>query len=744
MAATWNREILFEVGNALGREARAKGCGMLLGPMVILHRIPAGGRNYETFSEDPKLTARLAAALARGLQAEGTGACIKSFLCNNQQTAQKNTSAEVDDTTLRQLYLRVFELILKEVTPWAIMTSYNPVNGEYPSDSIHLLKNVLRAELGFDGVIVSDWSAVESGDAIHSTLDIEMPGPPKYLTPERFRSALADGSLTLDEIDRRVSRILDLHLQARAAADGSPEISAPELNSPRHARLARKVAEESMVLLKNDGGVLPLDPAGLGVVALIGPNAANARIGGGGSASVLPPYVISPLQGLTDYAAGQFKILYAEGCSLSGDSAAIPPGSFTTTLDGTAPGLRGDYFEIEEFHCGGNPGTTTTDPQVDFSWGWAAPRENVPRVHFAARWQGFLQRPSKEPVTLGLSTNEGVARLWIRDQLILDCWSDFDAGNFEERFQNRNATAEFDFGEDDRVPIRIEFEKTGAQAGIRLSWILPDAPDTIASAAELAAKADCAIVVVGLSNMHEGGGHDRESFSLPGRQDELIRRIAEVNPKTIVVLKNGTPVCMRNWRARVPTILESFYPGQEGGAALARVLFGEANPGGRLPFTYPRSWGEVAAMEDFPGEDGKVHYREGRMVGYRHYDTADLEPEFPFGYGLSYTEFKWSPPLIDRIGNDAGELVVFRIRCEVANVGAVAGAEVLQLYLERLKPKDGEPVRELIDFEKIHLAPGTKAMVEFEPRVQQESAADLRFALGPHSRDLIPIDLPGV
>jgi beta-glucosidase len=712
MAATWNPELLREVGRALGREARAKGLGMLLGPMVNLHRLPCGGRNYESFSEDPVLAARLAAALVNGLQDEGTGACVKVFLCNNQQHDQMNTSAEVDRRTLEDLYLKLFRLIFKQCRPWAVMTSYNPVNGEYPSDSSRWIKEVLRKDLGFDGVVISDWNAIHSKKAMVSGLDIEMPGPAKYLTAENLTACLETGEVSWDELKERANRILDLHAKAGPARRGENGISPPELNSARHRELSRKVAEESIVLLKNDHAFLPLNAADIRKIAVIGPNAGAARLGGGGSASVSAFDAVTPLEGIRRLLPDSVEILYAEGCPLGEGLTAIPSACFAPPgAENFGAGLLGSYNTTEGFKNGHEPVTTQLDQTIDFSWGWAAPVDGLPRIEFAIQWEGRIRFPSDGSVLMGLSTTESIARVWLDDRLVLDCWSAFDENNFEDGYTNRSATTELPTTNGQIMQIRVEYRKTGTRAGLKLGWRHSGESDPISSAIRLAESADVAVVVAGLSNMFEGGMYDRESFPLPGRQVELIQRVATANPRTVVVLKNGTPVSLENWMDRVPAVLEAFYPGQEGGSAIARILFGEVNPSGRLPDTIPQSWEEVEAMRFYPGGGGKVTYGEGLMVGYRHHETAGIEPARPFGFGLGYSEIHYTNLKLSAPGTGPGETL--SIEVDITNKGDMEAKETVQLYLEPEPPLPGQPAKELARFEKVTLCPGERRTVSF-------------------------------
>lgn len=740
MAATWNVELLEEVGAALGRESRAKGLGMLLAPMVNLHRLPCGGRNYETFSEDPMLTGRMAAALIRGIQSEGVAACIKSFACNNQQRDQKTASSEVDARALRELYLKVFGVAFEEGDPWAVMTSYNPINGEHPSDSRHWLETVLREEMGYRGFVVSDWNAVQGDGALGSGLDLEMPGPGRVLTPERILAALRDGAMSEADLRARVDRLLRLHRRVRRAAV-RPGVSAPEIDTPRHRELARRVAEESIVLLQNRDRALPLERSTLRRVAVVGPNAAAARLGGGGSASVSPFYSVSPLAGIRAAAGPGVEIVHAEGCPLGDGPAAVPASAF-------GDGLRAEYFAVEGVAPDAPPACVRIDEQIDFSWGWAAPADRVPRHLYAVRWSGRIHFPDTKgaPIRLALETREGVARVWLDGRLVLDAWSDHDPGLFEQRYAVRQATADLVPPASGAASIVCEYRKTGTRAAIRLGWAPPGAADGIEEAARLAASADAVVVCAGLSNLHEGGNCDRAAHELPGRQAELIRRVAAANPRVIVVLNNGTPVEMASWRDHVAAVVEAFYPGQEGGHALARVLFGDVNPSGRLGATHPRSWAQVAAMRHYPGTRETARYDEGLFVGYRDADGHGWVPEFPFGFGLSYTRFTMGAPRLSRRTLAEGE--VLTVEVEVANVGDREGAEIVQAYLEPEESAVPRPPRELFAFAKVRLAPGErravalrlrhKDLLTYDPVSARWTVESPRFrvATGPHSRDL--------
>jgi beta-glucosidase len=755
MASTWNRDLIEEVGQALGRETRAKNCGMLLGPMVNLHRIPNGGRNYETFSEDPVLTGKMAAAIIRGIQSEGTAACIKSFACNNQQKEQKLMSSEVDPRTLREIYLKVFTIALAESAPWGVMTSYNAINGEYPSDSRYWLEDVLRDEMGYEDFVVSDWHSIQSDGALTSGVDMEMPGPGKTLTVEKIKAALEAGTLTREEIEKRALRVLNLHARCTPARLGMGPYSPPELDTPRHRELCRRVAEEACVLLKNERNLLPLQKEKLKRIAVIGPNANHARLGGGGSASVSPFYSVSPLQGIRELLGDAVEVVYAEGCSLGNAHPAIAPKYLTPEGGELGEGLLGHYYENEAFDQGLPPTAIQTDSVIDFSWGWASPVTGLPRMSYTIRWTGSVIPPTSGETTLTLSTQEGIARLWIDDELVIDIWSQLDSTNFEDSYQSRNALYTLKLTAGHEYKIKVEYRKTGARSAIHLGWELPDVADSIAEAVELAKSADAVICVGGISNAFEGGTHDRDAFNLPGNQESLIEQIVAANENTIVVLKNGTPVSFKGWSEKVPAILEAHYPGQEGGNAIARILFGEVNPSGRLADTIPNSWEEVPALEFYPGAEGKAPYAEGLMVGYRHYDASQTAPVYPFGFGLSYTEFEHQPPIIaaDHREPNGGYITV---DCTVQNTGSRAGKETVQCYLEFINPSPDRPPRQLLSFEKVELQPSESKTVSLkinytdlltystEEACWKLEYTQFRIATGAHSRDLKSVEFDWV
>ena len=713
MASTWNESLLEDAGRVIGRETRALGCSLLLGPKINLHRHPLNGRSFETFSEDPWLAGLLGAAVIRGIQSEGVGSCVKAVAANNQQRNQESISSDVAERPLRELYLRAFELAIAHGHPSAVMTSYNKLNGEYPSESRRLLSDIIKGEWDFPGMIVSDWRATHGIKALAAGLDLEMPGPGKHLHQQGVLDALDQGIVDEAALDDAVERILRL-LLAYGRAENDPSSNEANLDTPENRAIALAVAEESIVLLKNENSILPLNPRTIRRLLVIGPNAAHARLGGGGSASVTPFYTVSPLDGIREVCGPDVIIDYLEGCSITGTMEPVRGALFHHDAAGhIQPGLKAEFFNSRD--TGTSPAAATwTIDQVDYSWGWASPGVGVNRGQFAARFTGVIIPPVTGRYRLGVFAQEGVLRLSINGRSVRDNWEPASPGvdNFEANYRNTYADEAFDFTAGIPVAIKLDYGKRAARAAIRLEWEIPDSrsAEKIIAAAR---AADAVIVCAGLSNLLEGGAQDRANIDLPASQVRLIETLSAANPRTIVTLFNGGPLALP-WEPQVPAILEAWYPGQEGGRALARILFGITSPSGRLPDTLARRLEDHAAIRNYPGDGRRVIYEEGLFIGYRHFDAAGIAPHYPFGFGLGYTTFEISAPVIE---SDAGELQRgFRrigVKATVRNTGHRSGKEVVQLYIRPLNSPAARPEKELRAFRKVELARGKKIDVHF-------------------------------
>jgi beta-glucosidase len=572
LAATWNPDLAKLYGQTIGEEALARGKHIMLGPAINIHRTPLGGRNFEYFSEDPFLVSQMVVPWIRGMQAQKVAACVKHYALNNQEWERGTIDVEVDERPLREIYLRGFEAAVREGGVLTVMGAYNKFRGQHACENDYLLNKVLKGEWGFQGLVMSDWSGThDTRDAARNGLDLEMGTDKPYdqfFLADPFKTLLEKGEVPMSVLDDKARRNLRVMIET-GALDGRP---AGSFNTKAHQQTARMVAEESIVLLKNAGSLLPLDARKVRTIAVIGENAVRKHSHQGGASEIKALYEVTPLEGIT---------------------ARVPQAKVTHALG-----------------------------------------------YKSGRWS-----PENPPASL-------------------------------------------------------------------------DPEALIARAVEAARQADVAIVVGGLNHdrFQDAEGSDRKDLSMPGAQAELIRRVAEANPRAVVVLVSGGPVDMEPWLEKTPAVLQAWYPGMEGGNAIAAVLFGDVNPSGRLPMTFPRKLSDspAHALGTYPGEKGIERYEEGLLVGYRWFDAKGIDPLFPFGHGLSYTSFEYANPKVSPPGpaSPAGaKRPVAIVQVDVKNAGSRAGAEVVQLYLHPKAPRLSRPPQELKGFAKVFLKPGEKKAV---------------------------------
>ncbi|MBW2315007.1 MAG: glycoside hydrolase family 3 C-terminal domain-containing protein, partial [Deltaproteobacteria bacterium] len=679
LAATWNPELVGRLGGVLAEEARTKGAHVVLGPTVNLHRHPFGGRHFECYSEDPWLTSRIAVALIRGLQDAGVGACIKHFVCNDSEFERHTISSEIDERTLRELYLPPFEAAVREADVASVMGAYNRVNGVHACEHPDLLRRILKEEWGFRGFVVSDWFATQSTvAAARDGLDLEMPGPARFFD-QALVKAVEAGEVPEAAIEEAVTRLLEAIVRW-GALEGDPEAEEVAVDRPEHRALARELAADALVLVRNEGDTLPLSIDSLNRLAVIGPNAGLAVIQGGGSSRVNPHHAVSPLAGLR--ARLGEAVLHQRGCS---NHRSLPP------LEAPQFGL--DRFEVEYAHADA-PGEVVRRhrlDRLDLSSIGTFSRELDRKRGFRARVVATLDPPETGVYTFSLIVG-GRARLLIDGQEVVENWESWEAGESFYGTGSAERTGEVELEAGRAAELEILYSSEGARGivGLRCGTLLPEPEGLLERAVDAAASADAAVVVVGLNADWETEGRDRETLALPGRQVELVQRVAAANPKTIVVVNAGAPVELP-FLEDVPALLQFWYPGQEGGHALADVLFGDTDPGGRLPTTWPVRVEDTPSHPHYPGGEGRVDYGEGVFMGYRGYDAAGRVPALPFGHGLSYAEFAWGDLRVANAKVAAGEAVAAEI--EIRNTSGRRGREVVQLYLSDLDASVPRPPR---------------------------------------------------
>jgi len=587
MAATWDTELVQQEGDAIGQEVRALGRDMILGPTVNINRVPLWGRNFEGYGEDPYLSARLGVAYIKGVQGQGVIPSLKHFAANNEEFERHRIDAHIDDRTMNEIYLPAFKAGVQEGHVWTVMSAYNLLNGVHCGEDAWLLTDLLKKQFGFTGFVISDWgSTYSTAPTVNAGMDLEMPGGERmrnwmatgqpqaagngagWLTADKVMAAVKAGEIHEAQLNDNVSRILRVIFES--GLFDHPHPGGGEVDTPEERAVALKGATEGIVLLKNAGSLLPLDVTKIHSIAVIGPNAAVARTGGGGSSLVRPKQATAPLDWIKERAGDAIHVRFELGVGMEGE-----------------------------------------DPKLD-------------------------------------------------------------------------------------KPEAREAE--------------------LKAAVDAAAKADVAVVVVGRYPKLEGEGFDVKTMDLPAGQDELISAVEKANPRTVVVLNTGDPVTMTKWLDATPALLDMWYGGQEGGKALAAILFGDANPSGKLPVSLPKRFEDSPAFGNYPGENLRVDYSEGIYVGYRYFDTKNVEPAFPFGFGLSYTTFEYSNLRVIHAVTKSGTLKYEHdmVDLDVKNTGGRDGAEVVELYVHDGHSKIDRPAHELKGFKRVELKVGETKKVQFD------------------------------
>lgn len=710
IAASWDPGLVRRLGELLGRELGSKGARVILAPTVNIHRTPVGGRNFECFSEDPLLSAVAAVHYVAGVQTNGTAACIKHFVGNDTEFERTTIDSRIDERTLREIYLVPFERAVRDASVMSVMSSYNRLNGLYAGDSHWLLTTVLRDEWGFEGLVVSDWFGVKStADAVNAGLDLEMPGPSVW-RGEKLLEAVYSGHVSPETVRQRARAVLAL-LERTGALDEAP--------GPEHSRddagdlaLIREAGAAGMVLLKNAGAVLPLDVARLSSIAVVGPNAATGQIMGGGSAHVTPTRVSHPLEAINArLAAAGVAVRHAQGCNINRKLPELD----VRLVDSVVV----DYFESPaSMDAGDAPRLTGTTSTFRVNW-FNDPLGRRGSHAYGARFSmGFTPDQTGE-WTFGIES-VGSVRVHVGSQLLIDNHDAPRGGSFFGTGKPEvSATVALTAGERVDLVVEVRHVPTGmGVGGLNVGAMPPTDGITIAAAVDEAARADVTVVVVGTNDDWESEGWDRSDIGLPGDQDDLIREVARVSKRTVVVVNAGSPVAMP-WLDVVDAVLVTWFPGQEFGDALVDVLLGDIEPGGRLPVTFPRRLEDSPAFEHHPGRNGFTDYREGRLVGYRWYDTVGREPLFEFGFGLGYAH----PEIIA-----ASSTGTHRVCATLQNTSGRDGHQVVQVYahlVDRTGLAPDEPDQRLVGFAKADVPAGARRDVVVDLDVDAYRTWDL-------------------
>lgn len=696
LGSLWDGQLAFQLGELLAAEALRKGVHAVLAPTLNLHRTPLGGRHFECLAEDPELAARTGADLIRGIQAHGVAATAKHYVANDSETERLTMDVRVDERTLREVYLAPFEAAVRAGV-WLVMSAYNGVNGTTMTAN-ELLAEPLKGEWGFDGAVVSDWGAVRmTAQSAAAAQDLAMPGPDGPWG-EALVAAVRSGSVPEKAIDDKVLRLLTLADRVGALGGGC---SHPRRPSPGGSarRLLRRAVAASTVLLRNED-VLPLDASALHAVAVIGRHASMPRLQGGGSAGVFPPDVVTPLDGIRARMRGRAKVLHAPGPDLGGLPLPLDPAGCQNPVTGE-PGvlvrvLTATGRELcSEHRLSGRqlepplaPGAHTVEISAmvrTVSEGkWTFGVGGFGRMTLAVDGQllveGEFARDTEDPAAIHLDPPRQHAALWLA------------AGHAAHVVARRELAPD-----------------TGRAVVVTAAAPEPDPDRALSAAVEAARDADVAVVVVGTTEGSESEGHDRTSLALPGRQDELVEAVAAANPRTVVVVNSGGPVELP-WREQAGAVLLSWFPGQEAGTGLADVLFGQAEPGGRLPTTWGAALAHVPVRETSP-RDGTLAYAEGLHIGYRAWLRAGRAPAYWFGHGLGYTT--WSYDRL-RVPREIGEGEPLAVEVQLRNTGTRPGREVVQVYLARPGSAVDRPVRWLAGFTAVRAGPGETVTASVE------------------------------
>ncbi len=699
-SATWDLDLIRKIGEAMGEEVRILGFNLLLGPCINMSRVPFGGRNFESFGEDPFLMAEMTVPMIEGIQSKNVATCTKHFVANNQEWNRFDVSAEIDERTLREIYFPAFKAAVQRAKTYSIMGGYNKVNGTYANENKYLLTNVLKEDWKFDGVVISDWGAVRTTKkTAEAGMDLEMPNG-KYLG-DKLLTMIKNGEVKESLLDDKVRRILRIMFRM-GLFEETVDAYGGYINSSNNVALALETAQKSIVLLKNANNFLPLKKEKIKTIAMIGPNAATARLGGDGSGHSNAINPVSPLEGITELVGDDIEIKYAFGVKLKRKELPIASEDMFVLEDGVTPGIHAEFWNNKELE--GPSVATRMDKSINFSWGL---RESpVPGVvnedKFSARWTGKLKSPGSGQFEVGVKADNGV-KLFIDGNLVINSWTDQAPGQFKTDY--------YEFEEGKLYDIKVEFYENIGTCRVRFGIAPVDKGNELQEAIDIAKEADVIVLNLGMAKNYEGEQRDRDYLELPPMQIKLFEEVLKVNKNIVVVLNNGSAMLMNDWNDKVPAIVEALYPGEQGGKALAQILFGEVNPSGKLPFTIMEKWEDHPAAKTYPGTKEIANYSEGIFMGYRHFDKYDIKPLYEFGFGLSYTTFDYSNLRLSSVEMKQNDSI--KVSFMVKNTGKVDGDEVVQMYISDKRASLEREKKSLKGFQRVSLKAGESKEVFF-------------------------------
>lgn len=709
--ATWNPGIVEKAGAVMGEESRALDKRFLLGPACNILRDPLGGRFFEYYTEDPCLNSAITVAHVKGIQSQGIAACLKHYACNNRENNRNDYMSVIDDRTMHEIYLPAFKAAVQEGDVQTVMTSANGMNYEFVSDSRKMLTDILKNRWGFKGFVMTDWLQTRSTEkAAFAGLDVSMPGGDACGFGTALLNAVREGRISMDVIDDKVRRILRVY-DFIGILDNEDRSAGATFSTPDHHFTALQLAEQGIVLLKNRNNALPLNEKKVRNVLVIGPNADKRFCMGGmgGSSWMESPYEVTVLKGIENL-LGKYRVTYISSDELGG----FKPVTAEVSPDGT--GFSARYFA----HGKDEAVATRTEKSIDFMWEMKSPDPSMKPDEFReAQFELKFMPQVDGKYSFRFISGGGLTYVYNNE------WAGAPvtiAGKSNEPV----TTADLDLRKGETLRLCIIYQRSSGDAALRVEWQSPEtqlADKQWKKIDRAAKKADAVIFVGGIDHSLDTEGRDRVTMSFSDLQSRLIKRLARLNKNTNVVLINGSPLEIGEWLPDVASLVEAWYPGMEGGTAVANVLFGRVNPSGRMPFTWP------ARLEDAPSrklgwEDGwNVLYTDKLNVGYRYFDTADTEPLFTFGYGLSYTDFDYTGLAIDK--KDAAKVSG---KVTVTNTGERDGNETVQIYVRPLTPSVERPAHELKWFKKVLIPAGKSTDIEFELEPDAFSFYDVSIA----------------